>query len=443
MNNQLMILAAVIVILITFFIFNGKKEQFYNIEEELRAEQDLYYRQQVYTNEVVPAKRNNDLLTKTDFQDMFTQLLQSISENGPPGGQNTNVGQEKYDLIFKDILVNSCKRNHTKFPNPNTYSVLMNLNIDRIYKAELIEVYIPAATDPAVNITPDFNRLYFSYTSGSTSTVGYITIEAGTYFNPEAVASELNRQFGLVLTAAGFDLTKSNVGVGVNYNQNLNRYFFYDLNNTVSGTLIIYPTNGYVINMDITVQNSIAPALKLIYEGPAIYSPYVSGPTTISSDSYGNLYVDIASNYGEFTDSGGNVQPVPTDSDPFLSNSVVSGVVLTIDKIYLSLGKLNGNTCNIIGSQNSNTASNVSNVFCQVPNNTTVSSASVKTLLDQPPSYSCIQFYNPLLSKLNSLDIQWISEKGTLVDILDHSFTLRVHYFQKRLVGTDFSYQIP
>ena len=50
---------------------------------------------------------------------------------------------------------------------------------------------------------------------------------------------------------------------------------------------------------------------------------------------------------------------------------------------------------------------------------------------------------NRKLNQLNQLDVKWFTEEGKLVRILDHCFTLRVFYFQKRIDITDFSYQIP
>ena len=108
-----------------------------------------------------------------------------------------------------------------------------------------------------------------------------------------------------------------------------------------------------------------------------------------------------------------------------------------------ALGKLNGDTCSIVSDQGGNNLGNVPNIFCQVPNNTCVSSHSVKTLLNQPSNYSSIQFYNPPVSKLNRFDIKWYTDTGSLVRILDHCFTIRVHYFQKRIDTTDFSYAVP
>ena len=246
----------------------------------------------------------------------------------------------------------------------------------------------------------------------------------------------------MVLFYAGFTLSKT-VGITVTYDRDLNRYIFQDRAYASENTLVIYPTNGYQASPDITVQNSICKYIMLNYEGPVIYSPYSSGPRQISWQP-GGLYVNVATGYGEYTDSLGNVVQVPSTADTQFSNCIVSDVVLTHDKLYLSLGKLNGNTCNILAYETpGSTKGNVQDIFCQVPNNTVVSSAAVKTMLNQPGSYSSIQFYNPLLNQLNQLDVKWFTEEGKLVRILDHCFTLRVFYFQKRIDITDFSYQIP
>ena len=62
-----------------FFIYT--KDNFYNIRESKLEENDLYYRQSVYTNEVTPAHKNNDILTKTDLQNLFENLLSTIYSN--------------------------------------------------------------------------------------------------------------------------------------------------------------------------------------------------------------------------------------------------------------------------------------------------------------------------------------------------------------------------
>ena len=432
------VIVSVIIALIGVFIFyyRNTTDTFYNIQEETQNLKDDYYKQSVI-NQLAPAQKNQNV-TVNELSNLLKEL---INVNGPPQGANVSVTQNKYDLIFKDILISSNKRNTVKYPNPNNYNIELNLSMDKIYKAELIDVYIPAATDNAVNIPVSANRLYFSYRTECqtvNSVDGYIIVQAGTYKSPDAIAQELTRQFITVLTGAGMELSKT-VGVTVIYDKNLNRYIFKDRNHLARGTLTIYPTNGYVLNQYNKVTDSITYYLMLNYEGPAIYSPYVSGPIYIDSKD-GVLFPRYAvpGDYGKY-----NGYPIPVNSDCLFSNCIISDVVLTDCKLFLSLGKLNGNTCNIVPDQGGNNTGNVPPVFCQIPNNTCVSSSSVKTLLNQPNSFSAIQFYNPPISKVNKLHIKWYTEDGSLVRILDHCFTLRLYYFQKRIDTTDFSYPIP
>jgi hypothetical protein len=263
--------------------------------------------------------------------------------------------------------------------------------------------------------------------------MGYVVIQSGTYQNPATIANELNRQFNIVLSSAGFTLSRT-VGVVVSYERNLNRYIFADRNFSSIGTLVIFPENGYPLPLStLVVTNSITELLLLNYSGPTIYPPYVSGPKKINS-SNNILYVDYAL-AGDHGDSSGG--SIPLTNDIVFSNSIISEVVLTCSKIFLSLGKLNGDTCSVIPDQNG--SNNVPDIFCQVPNNTGVGSSSIKTLLNQPSVYSSIQFYNPPISKLQRLDVKWYSEDGNLIRILDHCFTIRIYYFQKRFDTSDFS----
>ena len=403
------ILFLIFILIIGFSVYYYKKDNFYNIQETQNAENDLYFRPHTINN-VVPADKNVNV-TVNDLSNLLKELL---NVNGPPGGANVNVTQNKYDLLFKDILVSSDKRNVTKYPNPNNYNIYLNLNIDKIYKAELVDVCIPTATDTTVNIPVYGNRLYFNYNS---TVVGYITIQAGVYLSPDSIAQELTRQFSIILTEAGVIISTS-VGISVIYDKNLNRYIFKDLDISVPGTLIIYTENGYIIDINNTVTN---PINLMLNEGI-----YISGPMYIDSTANGILYVKTAGpgDYGEF-----NGTDVPLNAEPLFSNCIISEVVLTDCKIYLSLGKLNGNTCNIVSNQNEINTGNVSNVFCQVPNKCKMS--------------NCIQFYNPPISKINKLEVKWYTDDGDFVRILDHCFTVRIYYFQKRIDTTDFSYPIP
>ena len=55
------------------------------------------------------------------------QLIKNINITSmpPTNGSNVTVVQNKYDLIFKDILISSDKRDSIKYPNPNKYSMII------------------------------------------------------------------------------------------------------------------------------------------------------------------------------------------------------------------------------------------------------------------------------------------------------------------------------
>jgi len=427
LKTNILVLPIGIIIMVLLFL-NLKKDNFKTVQQLNNEDYHNTYRPHGYTNSLVKTDRNEPI-TKTFLKNLISEFSHNFNANG---GANISVQQNKYDLLFKDLIINSDKRNKEIYPNPNSYAMKLNLNLDRIYKAELIDVYVPAATDDAVNIPTNANRLYFSYTNSTINTAGYVIIFAGTYLSPAAVACEITRQFKIVLPLAGFKL-KCKVGVECNYDRNLNRYIFSDMSYDSSGTFIIYPENGYIIDPQTIVMNSITDNLMLFGN-----EPFISGPKYINSvDNV--LFVDnaVPGDYGEYSDTY-----VSLTNDPQFSNCIISDVVLTNCKLFLSLGKLNGNTCNVVPDQ-ANGLGNVPPMFCQIPNNTTISSESVKTLLNQPSVYSSIQFYNPPLSKLNKLEIKWYNDIGNLVRILDHCFTVRIYYFQKRLDATDFSFPIP
>ena len=328
--------------------------------------------------------------------------------NGPPRGQNVTADQSSYDIIYKDIIVKSENRNTDIFPNPNTYTVTLNEAFDKIYKAEIISVNIPAATDIAVNLTSQTNCLYFQYDiSGNLDpNYGYIKVQAGTYVSPTYLANELQRQFNILTT----DIIAS-------YNSNLNRYIFVV---PIGNTLTLFPINGTVCG-PYTVENSIATSLNL-YTDPALN---VTQPINIVDNVYGTLQVINSDNYGSYNG-------VTNTIDSQFGNSIASNLVLTNCNIYLSMGKLNSNTIQFVANQNPELPSNIASIFCEVPNNTLISSASVKTLLGQPSVWSSENFYNPPLADLRKLEISWYNEIGNKIDINEHCFTLRIYYLQKR-----------
>jgi hypothetical protein len=432
-NTGILIIVVLIICwIIRTYYFN--KDNF-EIVSDYEIDQDYYYRNyKTIPNDSRVA--NNQTLTKLDLENLVSSIV--TYSNGAPKGANINVDQNKYDLIFTDIIVSSEKRKLEQYPNPNNYRITINETINKIYKAEIIEVYIPAATDDSINIPSNANRLYFKYLNSGVTASGYIVIQAGTYMNPETIACELSRQFSIVLPLAGITLSKT-AGIVVNYDKNLNRYIIRDKNYSASPlpTLTIYTTNGYDYSgASDYVKNSITDLLHIFSDTGYIEA----GPQYVSTTPDGNLYVTPAQpgDFGQYSPG----LDVPLNMDSAFSNCILSGVVLTDCKLYLSLGKLNGNTCNIIQDENESNV-NVPPIFCQIPNNACVSSSATKTLLNQPANFSAIQFYNPPLSKLNKLHVQWYQENGEVVRILDHCFTIRLYYFQKRFDTTDFSFPIP
>ena len=163
-NNKIFNYVSIGVVILLIFALFSNKDSFKTIREETDDLYNDYYRNTTYTNQIVPSQPNN-IVTKTDLQDLLKTLIDLNSSNGPPQGANTSFDQSKYDLIFKDIIINSNRRNINIYPNPNSYSIKLNISMDKIYKAELIDVYVPAATDKAINIPTTGNRLYFQYTT--------------------------------------------------------------------------------------------------------------------------------------------------------------------------------------------------------------------------------------------------------------------------------------
>jgi hypothetical protein len=346
-----------------------------------------------------------------------------FNQNGPLRGANVVSNQDAYDLIYKDVSIKSENRNATKYPNPNEYSINLNYKFNKIYKAEIIALNLPASTDAIVNITNETNRLYFRYINGSTIT-GYLEIQAGTYSNPTAVAAEVNRQLGIVITSAGLTDT-----ITVSYDTNLNRYLFVDTQ-VSAAQFTIYPINGTTLT-GYTVTNSLGPSMKLT-------ATVSTGAININTNANGQLVVGAATagTYGGY--SGSSTVPLNNTKETVFGNSIASDVVLIDCSVYLSLGQLNGDTL-LIAPDESGNNNNIPPVFCQIPNNTFLSTGNTKTIFGEPAVWSAVTFYNPNISNIDKFDIKWYNESGQLMNVLDHCFTIRIYYFQKRNTTTDFS----
>ena len=342
-------------------------------------------------------------------------------------GPNTFADSAQYDVLFKDILVNSEQRNIVTFPIPNNYRVKFLQINQLVFKAELIEVYVPSATDTAVYVDSNNNRLYFSYDYSGGNVYGYIVIQCGSYLSPQSLGRELQRQFDIF-----FDNTITNTyGINVGYNVNLNRYIFTDKTPEQLNTITLY-LRGETFLSGAVITNSIQNSLKL-YSDPALK---VSNPIIIiKNDTTGITKPEISTtgSFGVYNINGtpGNI---PLNKDSVFSNAIVSDIVLTNCKLFLSLGSLDPSNSTLSFTTREAGTENLvpANVFCQIPNNSPVSSASVKTMLNQPSFYSSTQFYNPAINQIDNFVVNWYDEYGNaLNNIMEHCFTIRIYYFQK------------
>jgi len=365
-------------------------------------------------------------------------------QRGNQIGPNTFSGAAMYDSLFHDIVVNSELRDNPLNTIANGYRIVFPYMGVPIYKAELVDVYIPSATDTAVNITPDTNRLYFNYGDNITVNVnGFIVIQAGTYLSPQYLAKEIQREFDIFFKQI-YEPNPENYGINVGYNINLNRYIITDKSLDTTMPVRIYK-NGDTVPAIGTVIKSIEKNLRLYTNDSELLQ---SQHILIDSKNTSGLIkpkIAVDGDFGKFSTDGVNVTNIDLEADTYFSNCILSDVVLTNCKIFLSLGPDYCTSNNTLyfgkGANNSNVNTPSGKyIFCQVPTNSPVSSASVKTLLNQPSVFSAVQFYNPLIVNKNTFLVNWYNEYGEPLDnILDHCFTIRFHYYQKSNPGTDLS----
>jgi hypothetical protein len=362
-------------------------------------------------------------------------------------GPKTFATAAQYDILFKDIIVNSELRNNPKETSANGYTINFNIVSNQIFKAELVEVYVPSATDTAVNVKANSNRLYFNYEYNSGDNVkGFIVVQAGTYLNPQAIAKEIQRQFDIFFAEAIPGNTTLTYGINVLYNINLNRYLFSDREPLKTESITIYKegTNDPDLGL---ITNSIEEVLKLYISDPDLL---VSNPLTIANNNNvsGQVKPVISSpgDYGYYNQDG-NTGTIPLENDTFFGNCILSDVVLTNCKIFLSLGPDYCSSTSTVFFAKGNNNNDVNTpegkfIFCQVPTNSPISSSTVRSLLSQPHFFSCTQYYNPTIVNKNNFKVNWYNEYGQSLDnILEHCFTIRLYYYQKNNPVTDISTQ--
>jgi hypothetical protein len=353
-------------------------------------------------------------------------------------GANTFATAAQYDTLFIDVIVNSELRKNNTTTKANGYEVKFPKISTQIFKAELVEVYVPSATDTTVNIKAESNRLYFTYSYDLELISGFIVIQPGTYLNPQSIAKELQRQFNIFFQNTIGD---SSYGINIGYNINLNRYIFTDKNTnnppTHSIQLFKIGDPDPTIPAGIII-NSIEKVLKL-YTSSSDSDLMQSNPIIIKGNTAtsGQIkpQVGTTGDYGVYKLTDGSTGSIPLSDDTLFGNSIVSDVVLTNCKIFLSLGS-EYTSANVPlqfadGGENS-TSPQGQYIFSQIPTNCPVSSSTVRTLLNQPSFFSCTQYYNPTITGKNKFTVNWFNEYGDPLDnILEHCFTIRFYYFQK------------
>jgi hypothetical protein len=161
--------------------------------------------------------------------------------------------------------------------------------------------------------------------------------------------------------------------------------------------------------------------------------------------------------YNLGTDSINQIYKAEIISATIKFNTAITTNVIN-QSIILSIPQLNNKTTTIAGNivqgnsgQGNNSVQGA--IFVQIPDNNTPliiganASNNIITLLIGPHMYESIQFYNPPINKLNTIDVAWFDQQSNPISISNSGsgtintfyFTLRLYYFQKRYSGTAFS----
>lgn len=324
---------------------------------------------------------------------------------------------DTYDLLFKDLVVCSDRRDTTSYPNPTSYVLELDMSLYNIHKAELIDVNIPAATDPHINITPEANRLYMNYNSN----VFYVQARAGTYFSAMTLCNEIQNHINNTLATLSIEPNT----LIVQYNIDYNRIVFADTLHTGTGTFCIYPQNGSIIRgnrFQYTVQNSMASIIKLDMSSEILEAKSI---VFKRENETSMKLVPVSASPGDYGSVNGTSVPLTTPLTGLNISTICSDIVTCQKGLFLSIDSLNGTTVNMVAGTKKTPP-----IFCRIPTNGEPTSTDNK-IMPFVPVFSAAQVYNPPLAYLRKLDVTFYDDEGNTVNLLDHSFTLRVYYFHK------------
>lgn len=114
---------------------------------------------------------------------------------------------------YTRVVVDSRVRNKNLFPNPNSYEIPFEDDINDVKTAKLIYMDIPMSL---YLINENFNTIYFNINSNSYMA----TIPTGNY-NPTELASEMQNQMNAITTSASVSTSFT-----VTYNTRLDKFTF-------------------------------------------------------------------------------------------------------------------------------------------------------------------------------------------------------------------------
>jgi hypothetical protein len=152
----------------------------------------------------------------------------------------------------------------------------------------------------------------------------------------------------------------------------------------------------------------------------------------LQNDSFNNVYkVQLISAAIVFASA------LPSGGSPGVPNIRNQSIILQIPQLNGNTVKIAGNVSNSNSQQGTNSVQSL--IFCQIPDNNTplgnANSNNTISMYANSAFYDSIQFYNPPISKVNKIDVQWTDQYGTIVTgnyFTSWYCTIRVYYLQKR-----------
>ena len=227
----------------------------------------------------------------------------------------------------------------------------------------------------------------------------------------------------------------------------------YNVNGPPRGFNVVQDQSSYdlvfkdvIINSALGTQNGNVfsynlgtDSINMVYKAELITATIAFNTAIASNVRNSTIILSIPQLNGTTTRVAGNISGVNQQT-----NQVYNSTTGLYDPVVVN---------NSIPGQGSNNVQGA--VFCQIPDNntplTTASATSNNTisLLIGPHMYDSVQFYNPPINRINTIDVSWFDTLANPISIGSSSgtistfyFTLRIYYFQKRFATSSYSTSI-